>query len=312
MKTLGRLIKNLFLFGLVLLLVYYAAEAFGITPSSTEQLRTVTATQVPQEQLVFDASYYPYYDQLNDSQKALYSQMYTAAKNLDSSFDLEETVDKTDIETVFRCLNCDHPELFWLASRYNYQYIESTGEIVAVTLSYNETAEDITTSQQSFDAACSSILAGARELDGDYAKEKYVHDALIDRAEYDSGSSLNQSAYSALVNGSTVCAGYAKSFQYLMQQLNIPCYYVIGTSEGEDHAWNIVLIDGSFYNVDVTWDDCCSADDAYYFFNLDDAAFNEYHTRASLSTILPNCTSTYLAHKEDEDVYEYIRFAIPK
>ena len=52
-------------------------------------------------------------------------------------------------------------------------------------------------------------------------KEKFVHDALIDKISYNLGAEMNQSAYSTLVNGQTVCAGYARAFQYLLQQLGI-------------------------------------------------------------------------------------------
>lgn len=315
MRFLGRLLKRILIFGFLLVVVYEGAGFYGRYVDSSFPLPKESASATMhsvQEKLVFDASMYPYYDQLNDDQKLLYSQMYTSANEMQTTILPQSGIEKGDVETVFRCLMCDHPELFWLGNQYNYQYLENTGEIVSVSLTFNETADNITTAKQSFDAAVDAIVSGAEACDSDYDKEKYVHDALIESTEYQSDAALNQSAYSAIVNHSTVCAGYAKSFQYLMQKLNIPCYYVIGTSEGEDHAWNIVLIDGSFYNVDVTWDDCSSDSDPYYFFNLDDASFNVYHTRAMMSTMLPNCTSTLLLHLEDSDIYERIRFSIPK
>lgn len=317
MRKVRPVIKFVFLFGCVLGLIgmaykYVSEKTDTISSFETPALFAKTPTPVPEEELVFDASFYPYYDQLSDTQKVLYSQMYTAASNLTESFQPEDQVTKADIETVFRCVTCDHPELFWLSNKYTYQYLESSGEIVSVNLVFNETADTIEASKSAFEESCNEILVAAQQYTDDYSKEKYVHDALLANTEYDSLSELNQSAYSCMVNHSTVCAGYARSFQYLMQKLNIPCYYVIGTSEGVDHAWNIVLIDGSFYNVDVTWDDCSSDSDPYYFFNLDDASFNAYHTRTLMSVSLPNCTSTLLAHQEDADIYQRIRFTIPK
>lgn len=319
MRKIGRFIKNLFLFGLVLLLGYYLSKGYVTltNPELAEKLydHTASASSVERQagqELVFDAAVYPYYDALNDNQKILYKDMYSAANDMVESFEPSVSVSAEDVETTFRSLLCDHPELFWLSNQYHYQFMQSSGEIVSVSIQYNETADSIDTAKQEFEAAGNRIIEEAQKLDTDYAKEKYVHDALIDQVEYVTGAPLNQSAFSALVSDQTVCAGYAKSFQYLMQKLNIPCYYVIGTSEGQDHAWNIVNIDGSFYNVDVTWDDCASEHDQYYFFNLDDLAFNQYHTRALLSADLPNCTSTLLAHLEDEDVYPYMRFSIPK
>ena len=64
---------------------------------------------------------------------------------------------------------------------------------------------------------------------------------------------MDQSAYSALVQGRSVCAGYARAFQYICQRLGIPAYYCAGSS-GEDHAWNIVKLGDGFYNVDRKYD----------------------------------------------------------
>ena len=45
--------------------------------------------------------------------------------------------------------------------------------------------------------------------------EVAIHDALLSQISYDTAAEFNQSAYSALVNGVTVCAGYARAYQYL-------------------------------------------------------------------------------------------------
>ena len=89
-------------------------------------------------------------------------------------------------------------------------------------------------------------------------KIKYVHDYICLSTEYDheaykahqTGGKL-QTAYSAIVEYKTVCAGYARAFAYYMQQLRIPCV-VISSS---DHAWNFLEVDGDYYQLDVTWDD---------------------------------------------------------
>ena len=97
---------------------------------------------------------------------------------------------------------------------------------------------------------------------------------------------MNQTAYSALVNRQTVCAGYARAFQYLLQQLGIPCYYCTGYA-GESHAWNIVSLDDGYYNVDVTWDDTEGGN--YDYFNKTDQDYAGTHMRQELSVYLPPC-----------------------
>jgi hypothetical protein len=126
----------------------------------------------------------------------------------------------------------------------------------------------------------------ARTLESDYEKEKYVHDKLLTKVSYNNSAAMNQSAYSALVNGQTVCAGYARAYQYLMQQLGIPCYYCTGYS-GENHAWNIVKLHGDYYKVDVTWDD--TNPHTYDYFNCSDADLAATHVRRGLSVKLPAC-----------------------
>lgn len=63
-----------------------------------------------------------------------------------------------------------------------------------------------------------------------------------------------------LLHGKGVCMSYAIAFDAIADQLGIESYYVSGRSydyEGrsDDHAWNRVRIDNTWYDVDPTWDD---------------------------------------------------------
>ena len=90
-------------------------------------------------------------------------------------------------------------------------------------------------------------------------QELAVHDWIIDHAVYDESHTFpNRShPYGLLVEGQAICMGYANTFQLFMDLLDIPCVTVIGASGGsrEDHAWNLVQLDGDWYAVDTTWDD---------------------------------------------------------
>jgi transglutaminase/protease-like cytokinesis protein 3 len=89
-----------------------------------------------------------------------------------------------------------------------------------------------------------------------------VHDYLVETIDYDSSLSKDNiyNIFGALISKECVCEGYAKSFKYLMDGLNIPCTMVIGKARNssgntESHAWNYVKIDEKWYAIDVTWDD---------------------------------------------------------
>ena len=260
-------------------------ELEQILEEEADNLSGVIATGELGEGLSFDAALYPYYAMLEPDLQQLYRQIYANAQSLNTSFIPAVEVNVTQVKTVFEAVYNDHPEMFWLETGYSCKYLGS-GKCVELILKYNDTADYLDQAKELFREKAEVILSGARAQGTVFEQEKYVHDALMEMVEYDGTAAMNQSAYSALVLGRSVCAGYARSFQYLMQQLGVPCYYCTGSS-GEDHAWNIIKLDETYYNVDVTWDDTDPA--TYDYFNKSDNEFASTHVRNSLSVYLPAC-----------------------
>ena len=61
---------------------------------------------------------------------------------------------------------------------------------------------------------------------------------------------------------------------------------------GGPHAWNIVVINGNPYNVDVTWNDEAGRqlnEKCHAFFNVSDSDINNTHLRDGLSLNLNPC-----------------------
>lgn len=244
--------------------------------------------------LTFDATFYPYYNMLDDKGKHVYRQIYANANAVYPAFRPVEEVTSAQLRNIFTAVYNDHPELFWLETAYACKYV-STGKCVEIDLKFNKTSQNLNSAKAEFNGQVNDIIAGVQSLWDDYDKEKYVHDQLIDRISYNARADMNQSAYSALVKGQTVCAGYARAFQYIMQQLDIPCYYCTGFA-GEKHAWNIVELSDGFYNVDTTWDDLDGRN--YDYFNKSDEDFSSNHLRKELSVYLPPCNGKMFRNLE--------------
>ena len=247
------------------------------------------------EGYTFDTLYYPYCGLLDETQQALYAQICANAEAYCDTFVPVVTCTADDVSIAMESVFCDHPEYFWLETAYSYKYT-SEGTCVQIILSFYDIVEDIDTAKALFEDAAQSIIEAAASCDSDYDKEKYVHDAVISLVSYNEDADYSQSAYSALVTGQTVCAGYARAFQYIMIKLGIPAYYCMGYSGG-DHAWNIVMLSDGYYNVDLTWDD--SDPISYIFFNCTDSAFAATHTRSDISGELPACTATTYCNLEN-------------
>ncbi len=66
-------------------------------------------------------------------------------------------------------------------------------------------------------------------------------------------------AYGSIVEGSAVCDGYSAGFELIMEKLGVPTMVITGmagtSGDNGGHAWNIVQLDGNWYEVDTTWAD---------------------------------------------------------
>ena len=83
-------------------------------------------------------------------------------------------------------------------------------------------------------------------------KIRAVHDWMCNYARYDQTyASVSHTVEGFMTNHVAVCDGYAKTFEYFMYVLDIPCE----TVTGGNHAWNRVGLDGYWYHIDVCWDD---------------------------------------------------------
>ncbi len=231
-----------------------------------------------------DAEFYPYYALLNESQKEVYYDIIEGANEYKEFIIPSRKIKTEDVKDIYYAVMYDHPEIFWLDSKYSFDYYHDTNEVIKITLSYTSVISDIDHNREIFDEAINSIVDVAKTYELDYEKEKYVHDALINIITYDEAYKEDQSAFNAMINNKAVCAGYAKSFQIIMTKLGIPTYYITGDANG-DHAWNLILLDDGFYNVDLTWDD---QEDRiiYKYYNVNEEMITTDHTRRELSTKL--------------------------
>ena len=228
-----------------------------------------------------DTNYNIYYTYLNEDEQKLYKQIYANTINVKKAF---IPVIDTNYETVlkiYQFVTYDYPELFWIDNGFSYKH-NLDGKVRQITLKYNKLAENIEDNKNTFNSVANSIIESASNLKSDYEKEKYVYNALVKKIKYDKNSEYNQTIYSALVNNLTVCAGYSKAYQYIMNKLGIVTYYVTGTANNEAHAWNIVKLDNGYYNVDLTWKE----------FNISDKQYAATHVRSEYSSQLPTCAST--------------------
>ena len=117
-------------------------------------------------------------------------------------------------------------------------------------LTEEELAEAIDQVQREADRWALEI---SRETGDSWQQLARLHDRLVRHVAF-SWTAENH-AGAALVRRSTLCQGYAQAFQLVGQKLGYAVLVIIGEAHEFCHAWNMVCLDGTWYHVDVTFDD---------------------------------------------------------
>lgn len=96
----------------------------------------------------------------------------------------------------------------------------------------------------------------------DYEKAKGALEYLCKMVDYEKNGRQEQSCYGALIKKKSVCEGYSCAYKLLLDALGVPCDIVVS----REHAWNVVMVEGQWYVVDVTH--CDQSPIEYYKFLL--------------------------------------------
>ena len=222
-----------------------------------------------------------FYNQLNSNAKSIYSQIvnnFDLLKAGDKTIDFSnDTADAdTNFQTAWDALMLDNPNIFFINTnnitlqsksdrkiwektpKYSYKLMPKQGK--KYYMDTWQTQDEVENAIKEVNEKVRNIIASAKG--SRYDKVKYIHDYIVDNAEYDNSDRTNNgNIYGLLIEKNAVCEGYAKTFQYLLDLLDIPNIIVYGeginsNNNAEYHSWNYVQMDnGKWYAVDTTWDD---------------------------------------------------------
>lgn len=196
-----------------------------------------------------------YYQQLEEEERLVYREILDGIRENGKEI-FVHTSDAERANAIFQYILKDYPEIFWCdgtITATSYEG-EEAYTVLQPTYSYSETAKGIM--EEEMASAIEECLIQVPEESSEYQKILYVYEYIVNTVDYDMAAPDNQNIYSVFKHQRSVCAGYSKAAQYLLERLGVFCTYVTGTtSTGQNHAWNLVKCDGDYYYVDVTWGD---------------------------------------------------------
>lgn len=254
---------------------------------------------------------YFYYSRLTGSQQTMYDLLLAAVLKLQEDVLLSGHTEK-DVETVMTSLAFDHPELFW----YRTYGVGAD----RVKLFYGATAEEVAVLQRRIDEVVPQYLEGIDDSMSAYDVAVRLHARVIAAVDYDTlalnkqeqegGPSIEKiddlrSITGVFLNGKAVCEGYARAMQYLLQKCGIECAELAGNirketgEQGGGHAWNLLKIDGDYYQMDTTWDDGSNTvqtvqkvSTGFDYFCITTQEITRTRALDMCPTDVPNCSAT--------------------
>ena len=132
-----------------------------------------------------------------------------------------------------------------------YMYSGSGIErLFEVSLSYGGTTASLKAQKERLALAADAAAKASTGEDAPHTALKICR-YLVSRCNYAPDSAAS-SAYDALALGKADSQGLALAFKALCNKLNIRCEVVSGLMDSEDHFWNIIRIEDSYYHVDVS------------------------------------------------------------
>lgn len=112
----------------------------------------------------------------------------------------------------------------------------------------------------------------------DYQKIKAIYDYICENVSYDYTNLDDDTyiqkytAYGALIDKAAVCQGYASLFYRMALDAGVDARVISGDAGGP-HAWNVVRLNGKYYNLDSTWD---AGRENYSYFLKSMKAFSDH------------------------------------
>ena len=227
------------------------------------------------------ASEYPVISSMDDFYECLSKQIYAheAVKNYTvKDWSLIKTIMDFSYDDYGQHYNSSSPMTSgcYLAYYVSSIYFSARNTTLKMTIIFPYTAKEMKTHFEKM-TELSKTLRGDSEFD----TVLNVHDYLLENFEYDPLKEKgNHTDIEGFRDGVMVCTGYSLAAYAILNEAGVATRVVTGyggpgESDDNNHMWNLVRVDGNWYNMDATWDDG-QRKKVYKYFLKSDADFPEH------------------------------------
>ena len=233
----------------------------GISTENAEPVQGTGYTADDLEKLIPHYELRYFLHDLKDEMKENFLTVYLTVAAYQDCCVLPHKADEEDLEILQYLLNFECPELLHFpGSRMDLWEMNQGSEDSRqeIHIAFNMSEEESRAQYKQCQSVVEAIRKTAeKETDGSAsALEKYAYDYLTSRIYYSIEAPDSGNAFGALVSNQAKCDGISLGMKWVCEEMGIPCLILAGQENGDPvgHAWNIIGIDGDFYDVDVTLD----------------------------------------------------------
>lgn len=207
---------------------------------------------------------YEVFSNWDDAENYIYENMV----NRENKIEFIYSGDKTDYGLQLKAAlkdtysKDDYLERSWIEIKPN-AYDTEDGVKTTLNIKYLCTKAQEDYIDNELESATYSIIDDTMS---DYDKVKAINEYIINRYEYDHNLK-SLSVYSALTTSEAVCQGYAMTAYKMFNYAGIENRIIVGTARGTSHSWNLVKVDGNWYQIDITNND---SGNPYKYFLVND------------------------------------------
>lgn len=171
--------------------------------------------------------------------------------------------------------------------------------------------------QATYERAKTVVAQAKAETSGTLELERWLNDYLCAHVAYtnegspadDLSLARNWTAVGALLDGKANCQGFADAFYLLGTMAGYEVRYQFGQGGNELHVWNVIELDGQWYNVDVTYNNGLDVIEkaprtyAYLNFAADANAEHTPRVYSEVAEIAPNTPAALDEYRAQGQAY---------
>lgn len=226
---------------------------------------------------------------LPERYRAAYDKMRRGLLDLETEIDIG-SVDRTMLDPLMNYVINDEPIVYY-CDGFSFKTQTLTGKTVAVP-HYTIPFDQIVCYNKAIKTGLRGIVGNVRAATQAETVSR-LHDFICTKFTYVESDFYSHGIYGAICRRQAVCDGIAETFKLACDELGIASIIIRGNAKPSadagvpgPHAWNKVMVNGVWYNMDVTFDLSLSKGSFvrhdYYLVSDDEIAYSHQPSQATV------------------------------